>query len=103
MWKNLKGPTSPKHVRTEPARAQIIFAFLVVRVKVLKDASKIHTNPRHLKSAWRKTRGWFAQMPHFQVRDLPARRAHPVCTVGSELGVVGPPSSSANFRLWSSA
>lgn len=100
MWKSLKGSTSPNHVRTEPARAQIIFALLVVRVKVLKGASKIHINPRHLKSTLRKTRGWFAQISDFHVCNLPARKVHPVWTVGSELFVVRPQSSSANFRLW---
>lgn len=78
MWESLKGPTSPKHVRTQPAGAQTIFALLVVRAKVFKDASMIHANPRHLESALRKTRGWFAQIPDFHACNLPTRRVHPV-------------------------
>lgn len=78
MWENLKGPTSPKHVSTQPAEAQIIFALLDVRTKDFKDASIIHANPRHLESALRKTRGWFAQIPDFHVCNLPTSRVHPV-------------------------
>lgn len=64
MWESLEGPTSPKPVRTKPAGAQIIFALLVVGAKVIKDASMIHANPRHLESAVRNqglvcTNTWF--------------------------------------------
>lgn len=75
LWlieKSLQGPTSSKHVRTQP-RAQIIFALLVTRAKVFEDASMTHVNPRYLKSALRKTRDWFVQIPDFHVCNLPRR------------------------------
>lgn len=91
MWGSVKGPTSPEHVRTQPAGAQIIIALLVGKAKVFQDASMIYANPRHLESALKKTRGWSAQIPDFHVRNLP-KSVHAIWIFGPDLFLVWPRS-----------